>query len=221
MSLGPIGEARGRVVADEAPRRFAFAETGWLDGAPPLLTEFAVEDLGGGRSRVRVVNRVDGDQSAQTRRALAAAEAAWRPYLAVLRLHLAEHAGATPATIDVTRAASGVLDDAWSAMLDALGWRDAVAEGERVHVSEATGPALTGHIEHAGEHEVVVRLDAPAPGYALVTAYDGGEGPLVNVHVWLYGPDAERIVAHEGSAWEARLRECFPREARISATTRV
>lgn len=89
ISFEGMGEARGRVVTSEPPRQFGFAETGWMDGAPPLLTEIEVEDLGDNRCRVRVVNRVDGDETADIRTALAAAEAAWRPDLAELQRHLA------------------------------------------------------------------------------------------------------------------------------------
>lgn len=87
--LGAMGKARGPVTTSEPPRRFAFSETEWLNGAPPLLTEFEVEDLGGERCRVRVVNRVDGEATAETRAALAPAEEAWRDDLAKLASHLA------------------------------------------------------------------------------------------------------------------------------------
>ena len=89
LSLDGMGQARGRVTVSEAPRRFAFVETGWSDGAPPLRTEFEVEDLGARRCRVRVTNAVEGPATAETRRALADAEAAWRVDLANLQQHLA------------------------------------------------------------------------------------------------------------------------------------
>jgi bile acid:Na+ symporter, BASS family len=212
MSFGGLGDAPARVVESERPRRFAFAEDGWLNGAPPLLTEFEVDDLGDDRSRVRVVNRVDGDGTAETREALAATETAWRPYLVALRLHLAEHPGLQPATFDVTAPATGSLDEAWVAAVEALGWRGA-EPGGRLRASAPGGPELAGIVEHAGTHELVLRLEQPAPGYALIAAYDGGERPLVNVHVWLYGPDADELAVREQAAWEAWVKERFPRPA--------
>ena len=89
ISLGEMGEARGRIVTSEPSRRFAFVETGWMDGAPPLLTEFEIENLGENRCRLRIVNRVDGESVDRTRAALAAAEAAWRDDLVALQSHLA------------------------------------------------------------------------------------------------------------------------------------
>jgi BASS family bile acid:Na+ symporter len=88
IALGELGAARGRVTASDAPRRFAFAETGWLNGAPPLITEFEVEDLGQERCRVRVANSIDGDATPEARAALGAAEAAWPGDLAALERHL-------------------------------------------------------------------------------------------------------------------------------------
>ena len=216
MALGAIGQARGRVVASEAPARFAFAEDGWRDGAPPLLTELAVERLGRDRSRVRLVNRVDGDATDGVHDALEAMEVAWRPYLVALRLHLEHHAGANAETVDVTGAADGSLDDAWVAALEALGLGDAPEQGERIAVSAPDAPALAGRVEHVGRHELVLQLDEPAPGHALVAVYDGGDGPLVNVHAWLYGPDAEDVAARDGRAWRAWMHERFPRGVAVT-----
>jgi len=213
MSLGALGDARGRVVTSDAPRRFAFAEEGWLDGAPALLTEFEIEDLGQERSRVRLVNRVDGDTGPDVDRALAATEAAWRPYLVVLRLHLAREAEATPATVDASGAAGGTLDEAWSRVVEALGLDPALEDGKRARVSAPGAPALAGRVEHAGQHELVLRIDEPGPGHALVAVYDGGDGPLVNVHAWLYGPGAEETAESERAAWEAWMDDGFPRRA--------
>lgn len=88
IALGDLGQVRGRLTESVPPHRFGFAETGWLDGAPPLHTEFEVEDLGDGRCRVRVVNRIEGESTPATRAALAAAESAWRTDLVQLGRHL-------------------------------------------------------------------------------------------------------------------------------------
>lgn len=211
MDLGANGVARGRIVTSEPPVRFAFAEDGWLDGAPPLLTEIDVEDLGGRQSRVRIASRIDGDATPEARSALATADAAWRPYLAALRLHLGHHAGETSHTVDVSGPGSGSPDEAWARALRALGWRD-VAPGKSVTVPGQ--PALAGRVEHAGEREIVLRVDEPAPGYALVAAFEGGRGPLVNVHAWLHGPGAAEHAARERAGWEAWMRERLPRDGR-------
>lgn len=217
MSLGALGEVRGRVVVSDPPWRFAFVEEGWRDDAPPLLTEFQVEDLGADRCRVRLVNRVDGDAGAAVGSALEAIEASWRPYLVALRLHLAGGADAPAETFDVTGRASGSLDETWRAVLDALGVNAALAAGGPSRFSAVDMPVLSGQIEHVGEHEFVLRLHEPAPGQALVTVFDGGGDSLVNVHAWLYGADAEEIAARERGAWEAWMREHFPRTPSPSA----
>ena len=204
MTLGANGTARGRIVSSEPPRRFAFAEEGWLDGAPPLLTEIEVDDLGEDRSRVTLVNRIDGDAPADARIALAATDAAWRPYLEALRLHLANHAGEHAATVEASGSGRGSADKVWASTLDALGWSGTRA-GTRV--SAPDGSALAGTVEHAGDHELVLRLDEPAPGYALVAAFDGGDRALVCVHAWLHGAEAHDLAAREDAAWERWMRE--------------
>jgi BASS family bile acid:Na+ symporter len=88
IAFGELGDVRGVIVDSDAPHRFAFAEPGWLDGAPPLLTEFSIEDVGHGRCRVRVVNRLDGDMTDEARVALGTAEGAWREDLGALERHL-------------------------------------------------------------------------------------------------------------------------------------
>ena len=205
MSLGANGTARGRVVSSEPPRRFAFAEDGWLDGAPPLLTEIEVDDLGDDRSRVTLVNRIDGDaprrrahRARRDRRRVAPVPRGAPPAPRASRGRDAPRPS-TPAA-----PARGSADKVWASTLDALGWSDTRA-GARV--SAPDGSALAGTVEHAGDHEIVLRLDEPAPGYALVAAFDGGDRALVNVHAWLHGPEAHDLAAREDAAWERWMRE--------------
>jgi hypothetical protein len=213
MSLGGLGRARSRVVAREEPLRFAFAEERWLDGAAPLVTEFVVEDLGGDRSRVRIVNRVDGERRDDVDEALAATEAGWAPYLAALRLHLAGHAGEAAASVDVTAEALGSVGAAWATLVDALGLDGTPEAGGRVRVTAPDAPDVSGVVEHAGEHEIVVKLDGAVPGHALVAAYEGPDGALVTLHAWLYGADAAEVADRSRRDWQAFLDDRFATSA--------
>lgn len=188
LDLGDLGHAHGGVVLSEPPSRFAFSEDGWLGDSPPLFTEFQVEDDGGGFCRVRLINRVDGPSGPAEREALGRIEEAWRPSLVALRLHLEHHAGQPGETLSVSRP-TGVVDEAkWKA---------------------AVGTLSAGRVEHSGDREAVLRLDAPAPGHAVVTVDEGHHGPLATVRATYYGPDAVGAVDHERAAWEAWLREHF------------
>jgi len=193
FDLGVLGHADARVVAREAPVRFAFAEDEWLNGAPPLVTDLQVEHDGDGRSRVRLVNRVDGDADPETRRTLAAMEATWRPALAALDLSLAHPAGdfhAVEATMLVDR-------DGWRRLQDAL-----AISGDRAQA----GP-FAGAVAHRQEDAVVLRLDAPAEGHAVVAVDEGPDGPLVSVRAWLRGERAADAARELGPALDAWLRE--------------
>ena len=55
---GPYGDSRGVVTAWEPPRRFAYEEREWAEGAPPWATEILVEARSGGTCLVRLVSGV-------------------------------------------------------------------------------------------------------------------------------------------------------------------
>jgi bile acid:Na+ symporter, BASS family len=196
MLLGGLGEARARVTAQDAPRRFAFVDDRWMAGAPPLETAVEVEAAGDGRCRVRVVNRVLGPAGEEARAALDLVRDSWRPHLAALRVHLAEHAGEPAHGVDVTLAAGGLR---WPELLDALGVQ-AVADGE----APSPEAVVTGRTEHEGDRELVLRLEAPAAGHALVVVDDGPDGALATLGARFYGPGAEAAAAGVREAWERR-----------------
>lgn len=192
ISMGALGTVHGRVVASERSRRFAFAEAGWLDGAPPLITEFEIQDRGARRSEVKVTNRLQGPATAQAREALAATEASWAPYLAALRLHLAGQEDPETARVDVT----APCGETWGVLREALTARGRRPEG---------APGLAGRVEFEGERQIVLSLDGPAPGHAVVAIRDGQDGPLLDVQAWLRGPGAAQAAAREEAAWRAWL----------------
>ena len=176
--FGALGAARARVVAEEPPRRFAFAEEGWLEGAPPLQTELHVEPAGEGRCRVRVVERLLGAPDDRQRIALQEAEASWHPHLAALRLHLEHHAGEPAHRVDLTRP---VGDRPWREAVEALG--------------------LPGEVVHEGARELVLRLDGEAPGHAVVVVDDTPDGDVLSLGASLYGPAAREAGERLRAAW--------------------
>jgi hypothetical protein len=157
---------------------------------------------------VRLVNRVEGEGGSDVTEALTAMEAGWRPHLVALRLHLAGHPGEEPQSFEVTRPAGGTLDEAWRTMLDGIGADAGVEQGAELGLPGSGAPRSV--VEHAGEHEAVLRLTGPTPGYALLAVFEGGDGPLASIRVWRYGPGAEGVAAGEQAAWEEWARERFP-----------
>ena len=85
LDLGEHGTAHGRLLDVDAPRRFAWVEDDWRDGAPPLTTAITLADSGDGHTRVAVASWADGsddqDLDAEVREA-------WTEQLRALREHL-------------------------------------------------------------------------------------------------------------------------------------
>ena len=67
-------------------------------------------------------------------------------------------------------------------------------------------------VEAAYPEELLLRLDAPAPGIAHMFAMDMGEQVLLSIRIHLFGSTAAGVVVREEPAWQAWLGEAFPGE---------
>jgi hypothetical protein len=111
----------------------------------------------------------------------------------------------------VTGHATGSKAEAYAALLDALGFQTAEPLAGQALATGRDAPRLAGTAERPGPREVLVRLSEPAPGTALIFAYQLGEKAVVNVHAYLYGDEAPRAAAREAPRWEAWMKQRFPR----------
>jgi uncharacterized protein YndB with AHSA1/START domain len=185
LDLGAGLEDAGPVTAFEPPRRFALEEA-WQDGR--LATEFLVEAKAGGTCVVRLVSTFHGEIADD---ALDSLHAGWTVFLLNLRAYRTHFPGRRCATA----VATAVGD--WDAFERALGLDGATAGA---HVATTDAPTLAGTVEYRGAREVLLRLDAPAPGTALVSAYDlEGETHLA-VRLYLFD-DSAAVAAREAAAW--------------------
>jgi hypothetical protein len=82
-------------------------------------------------------------------------------------------------------------------------------------------PRLAGTVERvlasARHRGVVLLLDEPAAGYALVFLYTWEGGEHASVHAYLFGEDAAAVAAREEPRWRAWTAGRFP--ARSAAAT--
>ena len=209
--LGGGATSSGRVTAWQPPLRFAFEEIGWSGDAPPLATEIVIEARDGGVCRVRMVHslfttRTDWDDE------IAGMETGWPAFFRILRLYLRDFAGMPTAAARPTGAHAGTLDDAWQTLRDAL--RLTNARPGDAFATAGDAPRLAGTVEEVHEtpkdRGVTLRLREPAPGAALLGAYEWGGKVHVPVSLYFYGDDAAAVLAEEGPRWEAWLAERFP-----------
>jgi len=183
FDLGDGMEDAGPVTAFEPPRRWVLEED-WEDGR--LATEFLVEAKAGGTCVVRLVSTFHGEIADDK---LDDLHGGWTIHLLNLRAYLTHFAGRRCAGVTAT----GTGD--WDAFTAALGL-DGARVGDRVSMTGA--PALAGTVEYCGERMLLLKLDAPAPGMAIVAAYEWEGETRVSVRLYLFGDaDAER----EAAAW--------------------
>ncbi len=216
--FGPGMESNSTITAWEPPHRFVAESLNDMDNMgpddPPIATEWSVEAKAGGTCVVRVVHSWftskddwDGQFEGHTY--------GWLMYFRILRAYLATFAGQDAASFQVMGAAPEPKEAAWAALIGALGVGEA-AVGERV----ATGPGappLAGVVEWAGQpawpEDLLLRLDAPAPGIAHLVPHPMGGQVYMTLRVFLFGDDARSTAGEAASAWAAWMAERFPMPA--------
>lgn len=211
FEFGPDSTSGGEVTAWEPPRRFAYVERDWAQGAPPVATEITITGRAGNRCVVRMVHSLFASTDAWDDQ-LEGFEAGWPGFFAVLRAYLGHFSGARAASFMLTSPATEGVTVSWRRLRQALGVHEA-SVGERTPAS--LGPeGWLGLVEHLHEDEkqryLLLRLEAPSPGLALLAAYDKGEGATtISVSRYFYAADAAGLAASAEPAWRAWLAQTF------------
>lgn len=201
-SFGPGVEVPGRVAAWEPPHRFLM--DGGDDGGEGLAFEWLVEARDGGTCIVRLVNTGFGTGEHWDEMYDGMTEG-WPMFLQNLALHLEHFAGDSavpmiPGAIWALPRPAG-----WTALTAALGLVAEVAVGDRVKVSADGAPPLAGTVAAATPWRLSLVVDEPLPGTGIITAERRGDQSAVSVWAYLYGAEAEAVVADHGPRWQAWL----------------
>jgi uncharacterized protein YndB with AHSA1/START domain len=204
------GETKGVVTGWQPPHRFACEAPNYMPGAPPLATEILVEARSGGTCVVRLVNSLFTD-AADWDGQLESLEGGWPAFLQVLRVYLAGFAGQRAALADLMGMAEGPMDRVFTGLKEALGVSGA-AVGSRVEAS-AGSPPFTGVVERSDSHAVVVRMESPIPGAAVLGAADCGGPVMAWLNLYAYGSNAERDVESAAAPWRAWMAQRYPAPA--------
>lgn len=212
LNFGPGQESRSIVTSWDPPRAFVREGPGWVPGSPPIATEFRVEAQAGGVCIIRVVQSLfasTDDWDGQ----LTGAEEGWPGIFRILRLYLAHFRGHRAALMQLMAPVAGTSADAWATLTGALAI-GGVGVGE-AFVAPSGAPALRGVVEYASDRPfgALLRIDAPAPGTVALGTIEFGDTVMATMSVFLYGNDAQGIVARETPQWQAWLQERFPMPA--------
>ena len=114
----------------------------------------------------------------------------------------------------LTAVTPGSPAKAWEKLAHALGL-DGAGQGQAWKGPAGT-PPIGGVIHEVGEgvhpHRIL-RLEAPAPGSAFLTACGMGDQVYLSASFYLYGDQASAAVSREEPLWQAWLSEQFPAQA--------
>lgn len=223
FDFGEGAVSHGEVTAWDPPRRVAYEERDWADGAPPVATEITVTGRDGGQSVVRMVHSLF-TSSDEWDDQIESFEKGWPSFFAVLRLYLTHFSGRPAGSFFATAPAAGESIPTWAALCDALGLAGATVGEERT--STLAHDPWTCVIErvYQDNHEryVLARVPSPSPGILFTGTNEAkgklsdgevnvGRRPGTNVSVarYYYGDDASERAATAEAAWRAWLKQTF------------
>lgn len=207
--MGPGMESLARVTAWDPPCRLAAEGPGAGPDAAPMTTEWIVEARAADACLVRVIHSMSGGTDEQ-REQLEGIECGWPYFFAILRVYLAHFRGQPTSIVRTMQQGSDPVNDAWSALTDALGITS-LRNGARWTSPPGT-PSLTGVVEQVDGHKqpyAAIRLDGPISGIASASAFAMGDCAMVTMGIYLYGGEAPAIAARDEPAWQAWMNELF------------
>lgn len=210
FDFGPDGGSAGEVTTWEPPHRFGYVEREWNESAPPVATEITITSRSGNQCVVRMVHSLfasteDWDDQ------LEGFEGGWPGFFAVLRVYLAHFAGKPASCIRVAASRPGEELDAWVKMTAALNLAGANV-GER-REAPAGAPRFAGVVERVNQdrksRDVLVRLEQPAEGIALIGTYTYGQVARGMISLYLYGANAAKAADATRDDWATWLGNLF------------
>lgn len=210
FDLGAMGSSTGEVTMWEPPYRFGYVEREWSEGAPPVATEITITSRAGGKCVVRMVHSLfsstdDWDDQME------GFEGGWPAFFEVLHIYLLHFAGRRAAPFGAMVSVEGNELAIWTRFTQALGLVG-VNVGEH-RATSGGAEQLAGVIERVRQDGrmrlVTMRLEAPAPGIAMIGTYGMGGRVNVSVSVYFYGDAADDVAKASADKWQAWLGEAF------------
>lgn len=198
---GPEMLIPGRVAAWEPPKRVVF-DGG--EGVPGLAFEWLVEARDQGTCVVRLVNSgfVEGAPWDDQYDGMVEG---WGLFLANLQVHLAHFAGRSATAMLPMALWPMSVERGWEKLIEALGLPSSPAVGEAISVDAVGVPHFSGTVVQHAPGRLIVLLDTPALGSAILACEGAGEQCGVSIWQYLYGDNASELVDRAGPLWCAWL----------------
>lgn len=209
FAFGDGATSTGAVTGWEPPRRFAYEERGWGEGAPPLATEIAVTARSGSTCMVRMVHSLCAATDEWDEQ-LEDFEVGWQGFVEVLRLYLTSFAGQPGVPVRLMGECPAGEAEVWSRLTRGLGVAG-LDVGARCRAPQGA-PPLSGTISRIQQshrsRELHVCLDAPGPGVAVITSQAQAGKAIGFFATYFYGERAAELARQHREAaqpWFARL----------------
>lgn len=210
-NFGPGMDSISTITDWDPPRRFAADSRDDMGpDDPTVATEWIVEARSGGMCVVRVVHSWfassdDWDEQFEGH------SYGWLAFFRILKRYLTHFRGQRCSAFQLMGVAPEPASEAsaaWDALTDPLGLAG-TAVGQRVS-TPAGAPRLAGVVEHLGPPELpdlLLRLEAPAPGLAHLFALPMGGQSFLPIRIYLYGDEAPAAAARAAPVWQAWVNE--------------
>lgn len=202
FDFGPNGTSMGEVTTWEPPFRFGYVEREWGEGVPPLATEITITSRSGDRCVVRMVHSLfaatdDWDDQ------LEGFESGWPGFFEVLRVYLTHFTGKNAASFFAMASTEAAEPEIWKQLTEKLDLIAANVGDERTTPQQPE--ELSGIVERVQQDDrqryIMLRLNAPAPGIALIGTYGTDKGANASMALYFYGDNAGRHVAMSEPEW--------------------
>jgi len=212
FQMGGGMESTGSVTVWQPSRLFVYEEPAWMDGAPPLATEFHIQPRSGGTCVIRLVHSLFTESQEWDEHFDSFAKG-WPPYFEVLRRYLVEFRGLPCTPIRLMGGSTKAEEAAWNDLQQLLGI--AGKHPSEVFQSQIADSALRGELLSISTNpnsflEALLRVTEPAPGLAVAGACTWGGNVQVAVGFFFYGDRATTTVPAIQPVYEAWMNRHFP-----------
>lgn len=199
-----------KITEWQPPHRVVAEDTTWLQGGPPVATEWTVEARDGGNCVVRVVHSLFAsadDWDGQ----LESTEHGWPGYFRVLAHYLEHYAGQKAATFVLMVPSGTPVAATWQTITAAIGAEPSVGEPLRL---DADGmAAIAGNVQRIDDvphgRGMTMHVEQPAPGVVMLSAMDCMGMQMATFQAFYYGDRAAAAAADE-NGWRQWLTGLFP-----------
>ena len=209
--FGPGMDSNGKITSWEPPVRFA-AEEKWAgEEGPAFATEWFVESRSGGVCVVRVVHSLFAETDDWDNQ-LEGTESGWPVFFRVLRAYMRHYRGMSGASLIATGFSTDPIPEAWQKFLQMLGTKETPV-GEKIRTGP-NAPGIDGTVEWVNENKnvpsVMIKVEKPGPGIALLSVANCGGMNQVSASVYLYGNSAANLIQQQDAEWQKWMQERFP-----------